>query len=160
MTTSVKNYSTEVAAKKSVSEIQELLGEYGVRRIMIDYSAVPPFGQQPVGISFAITTRDHNQLFYQLPCRWEGTLSRLRNDPRTTTAQRTARHALNVAWRSVRMWIQSQLEFVASGHTDLAQAFFAYLLVPGESGEQSPLYEEYKRRYLLPLPPSNGQGKS
>jgi hypothetical protein len=98
------NYTTTIAATKTVGEIQALLAKKGVRKVVVDYD---PDGN-PIAITFSL---DWNGIptFYALPCRWEGVQKIICRDKRVPARNRTSEHALRVAWRIIKDWTQAQL---------------------------------------------------
>lgn len=101
--THVLNYTTAIKAGKTLGEVQEMLAEAGANAIMIQYD-------KGVAVALAFEMKSGDRLLrYRLPCRHEAIWQRLqREQPRF----RTREHALNVAWRVLKDWVEVQLVLV------------------------------------------------
>lgn len=131
------NYSTRITAKRTATECLDLLVEAGADHVSISYT-----DRKPVGLVFSLHTAGGYQSF-TLPVD-AGAMrvvlgKELRaNRPHVSSAefQRMlgAEHALNVAWRVVRDWLEAQLALISAGMAALDQVMLPYLEVgPGET---------------------------
>jgi hypothetical protein len=126
------NYTTSVAADKSVSEIIKVLTKAGANQILTDYS-----DGAPVGIAFSLPTSAGIQKF-KLPVNAdpvEQTLRRQRVEPRF----RSRAQAERVAWRILKDWVEAQLAIIQTNMVSVDQVFLPYMLVDG----QTTVYDHY-----------------
>lgn len=116
---SLKNYTTEVDAGKTVGEIQAILAKHGISSIQIEYDK-----GQATGIKFAAFLLGQPQWFH-LDCNVDAVLSVLRNGGAPPKYQ-TREQAFRVGWRIMKDLIDAQLASVSIKQVELAQAFFGF----------------------------------
>ena len=127
---------TKVAPEKTATEIQELLGRGGARRVMTEYEA-----GETVGISFSILIEGREVLF-RLPVRWRQYLKVLdeaaRRKPRRgfKPIEIDPEQARRTAWRVTKAWLEAQLAIIQSGMVDIQEVMLPYVV----QGDQT-LYE-------------------
>lgn len=122
----ILNYTTQIKADKTVSEIQQILARGKVRQISVDYD-----GGQPSAIQFSIVLRDR-PIFFRLPCNVAGvykSLSRSRAPARFKTTEQARR----VAWRIIKDWVEAQIAIVEAEQAELIEVFLPYAV--GANGE-------------------------
>lgn len=124
----IKNYTTQIAAARTIAEIQQMLGEHGAHRIGLDYQ-----DKQVAGITFQIEV-DADVLTYRLPCRWQGIYELLKDDARAQQVMRDKKikfgdqHCRAVGWRIVRDWLDAQLALIEAEMADLKEVMLPYML--------------------------------
>lgn len=131
----ILNYTTSIAATKTVGEIQTMLTDAGVNRLMIENDAQ----RQPVALAFEL--HEHS---YRLPCRHEAVYLRLLRDRKVPARLSTREQALRVAWRILKDWTEAQLAIIETGMVQADEVFMPYQLL---SNGQS-FYEQYNARQL------------
>lgn len=143
----IKNYKTVVPAKRSVSEIQEILSDHGAISISVRNE-----NRVPTEVSFTLPTRDGEQEFVvradiagvrrSLVRAWDA-----RRVPEWWTTDPDK--PVDIAWRITRDWIDATCAIIEAGLAEPRQAFLAYAVaVTGRS-----VYEEImSRQQLLALP--------
>ena len=124
------NYSTKIAASKTVGEMQTMLAEHGAQRIAVDYE-----DGRPSALTFALATV-HGVRMFTLPVNIDGmhallrkkdALGQLRSGSR---AERTSREqAERVAWRIMKDWLGAQLALIDSEMVDLTTVMLPYLRI-------------------------------
>jgi len=142
---------TQVAATKTVSEIQQVLAASGlVRSVNIRY-----LGSRIEGVAFSIEIAG-SEVSFLLPARAEP-IFRILNGRRSGfrgggVAAKDREQADRVAWRQILRWVQAQLAIIETGMVSASEAFLGYALVaPGESlHERFIQYTEH--RVALPAP--------
>lgn len=87
---SLLNYTTTIAAVKTIGEIQQRLAEHGVAAITVAY-----VGGEPAALAFSIATRLGTQT-YRLPANIDAIERLLERLPR---ARRTRDQATRAAWQ-------------------------------------------------------------
>lgn len=140
----IVNYTTKVAAAKTVQEIQGLLVKHGAQSILVDYE-----GGKPAALSFRIPIRGGQVIAYRLPANAPGVLQAMRADKQIPQNLLKPEQAERVAWRITRDWVRAQLAIIEAGLARLEQVMLPYALTP--SGET--LGELFERRggHLLAL---------
>ncbi len=122
----LKNYTTTVPAKRSISEIQELLIEFGAVEVNIMAN-----GGIVHGLAFAMMCGE-NKIVFRLPANIENVRELLWNEyQESTTRGRKTRtdfrgDAENIAWRILRDWVHSQLSIIKIGMVEPVQVFLPY----------------------------------
>jgi hypothetical protein len=130
------NYTTQIAAEKTVMEIQQILAVGGASAIATEYS-----NGAITAVSFRIAT-PFGLTTYSLPCDIAAVQRILEKQsqagkvpPRLVTYEQAAR----VGWRIVKDWIEAQLALVQTQMVTIDQVFLPYARTPG--GET--VYQRY-----------------
>jgi hypothetical protein len=140
----VLNYTTQIAATKTVGEMQTALAQAGASRISVDYD-----GGSPSALSFLLVT-PHGPRHFTLPVNVdamhrllvaEDNAGRIRSGAKATRSSRE--QAERVAWRVMKDWLVAQLALVATEMVGLDQVMLPYLQVDS-SGRT--LYASYRER--------------
>ena len=143
------NYTTKIPVARTVSEIQELLGQHGADAIMIRYA-----DRKPVAVAFTLPSRS-GPLGYTLPVNADAMRKSLirQRDARQITgiSHDTAadpEHAARVAWRVIKDWLAAQLSLVEAGQAQLDQVMLPYLRVDDDGTTLYQRYIEHGQRAL------------
>jgi hypothetical protein len=140
------NYSTVIAAAKTVAECQELLAEAGAASVAVHYE-----NREAAGLSFRLKT-PHGTRDFSLPVNVDGAHLVIRdmlrqNPPHVSRAQLdrlgSRKHAADVAWRVARDWLEANLALVAAGMASVTEIMLPYLVV-GE--DDRTLWQAYRER--------------
>ena len=140
---SVLNYTTKIAAAKTIAEVQHLLVQHGASRIAVDYT-----NGQPSGLTFALVT-PHGARLFTLPVDVDAMhrlivaeyrAGRLRGLSKAVAESRE--QAERVAWRVIKDWLAAQLSLVQTEMVGLDQVMLPYLHIDGERT----LYAAYRDR--------------
>jgi len=150
----IANYSTSVAALKSIGEITGMLVAHGATHILTDYDD----GGQPVGLAFLIVT-PYGETPFRLPANVERVevllkqlaSSQYRQYDREYQEKRKAKIKLQasmVSWRILKDWVRAQMAILETEMVSIDQIFLPYMQV-GEKGKT--LYEVMlEHRFQLP----------
>lgn len=142
---SVLNYTTQIAASKTIGEVQALLAKHGAVRIAIDYA-----DGAPSGLTFALTT-PHGPRLFTLPVDVdamhrlliaESRAGRLRGG-KSRSIMESRGQAERVAWRVIKDWLAAQLALVQTQMAAIDQVMLPYLHAD-RSGRT--LYAAYRDR--------------
>lgn len=121
----VLNYTTKIAAEKTIGEVQRLLSQHGAARVTVDYA-----DGHAVGVSFALTTV-HGPRLFTLPVdvdAMERLLAGMKPSGGISLAAfRSRQHAERVAWRVIKDWLAAQLTLVQSQMASIDQVMLPYL---------------------------------
>lgn len=143
------NYTTSIAADKTVAECQMMLGEHGADAIAITFK-----DRRPAGLRFML---DGNT--YVLPVDAEAmsrVLAQAHRDGQVKSISRaialSAEHAERVAWRVVKDWLEAQLALAATSMAGLDEVMLPYLLVD----QDRTLRHQWRERLALPAGGDSG----
>lgn len=123
------NYTSRVPAHKSISEIQEMLARAGARKIMHEYDDANT--GYITALSFTIEL-EGQEIGFRLPTDWRPVLQILQDMRRQNTklsrdiAEQA--HALNVAWRITKDWVEAQLAILETKMVTTQQLFLPYAI--------------------------------
>lgn len=137
------NYTTTIAAAKTIGEVQSMLGRAGASAVAVRYE-----DKEPAGLSFTLITAIGERA-YTMPVNVAGVAKILRSDPKTRTrsAYITPEHAARVAWRVVKDWLEAQLAIIDANMVTLDQVMLPYVHVDGGKT----LYDAFRDRELLAI---------
>lgn len=127
----ILNYTTTIAAGKTVAEVQTILANVGCRRVLIEYEQ-----SEPSALMFELQAHQ-----YRLPCREEAVYKKLLKDQKVPGRLRTHAQARRVAWRILKDWVEAQTALISVGMVSPAEVFLPYQITA--SGET--VYEVYAR---------------
>lgn len=138
------NYTTEVTADKSVSQIMAILIAHGARSIMSQYD-----NGKVVAIAFQIQTRE-GLLRIRLPAKPDVVRDVLWRQYQESKIRRTytsPEHAERVAWRIVKDWVEAQMAILDTEQVRMEEIFLAYIM----NAEGKTLFETLLESKLLPV---------
>jgi hypothetical protein len=116
------NYTTQVAAEKTVSEIQRKLAQAGASQVLHGYDHEGNLNE----LSFRIQTA-FGQMAFRLPANIEAVEAILQRQFRSGRSRFSSReHATKVAWRILKDWVEAQLALLQTGMVTIEQVFLAY----------------------------------
>jgi hypothetical protein len=119
----ILNYTTEVKAERTVQEIQKILVRAGARGILLEYND----DGQPITLGFQLQLASQT-LRYKLPCRSQNIYKLLVNHPKVERRHRTQIHAVDVAWRILKNWIEAQLAIIEADLVTMDEVFLPYAI--------------------------------
>jgi hypothetical protein len=148
------NYTTSIAAEKTIGEVQALLVRHQCRGMQTRYS---PTGEI-VSLSFTLAT-EFGERDYSLPVNVDGVVQtlihekeagRLPNLPWRVAqdAKLLRAQASRVAWRILKDWLEAQLAIIQSRTVTLEQVMLPFMLV--ENG--ATVFDVYRAQNALPAP--------
>ena len=129
--TTVLNYTTKVAASKSLAEMQAMLVKHGATRIAVDYA-----DDAATGLTFSLPT-PHGVRLFSLPVDVDAMQVLLSTMKPTgggisVATLRSRAHAERVAWRVMKDWLAAQLALIQTRMATLDQVMLPYLHVDAE----------------------------
>ena len=130
----ILNYTTSIAASKTCSEIQTMLGLHGASKIVTNWN-----GGAVSGISFQVDT-EFGVREFSLPVRTNGVLAALRADAKVPASKASPEQAERVAWRITKDWLEAQLALVEAGVSLLEEVMFPHML----TGDGRTVFEGYR----------------
>jgi hypothetical protein len=128
----LKNYTTQVPASKSITEIEQILISFGADKIMKDYRG----DGRVLSIVF-----QHKKIAYKLPANVEKVFTIITNGKRVRSKGNYEIQAERIAWRVIKDWIQVQLSLI-----EIGQAEWDQVLLPYSFNGEKTLYEIIKER--------------
>lgn len=123
------NYTTTIAADKSISEIQKILVKAGASKIMTDWDATGNI----ISISFQLLMNDQ-PLAFTLPTNWKPVQQVLIEQRRKTGNSKIKAsddQARRVAWRITKDWVEAQMAIIETRMVTPAQVFLPYAVTNG-----------------------------
>jgi hypothetical protein len=139
------NYTTQISADKTVTEIQWLLAKAGANRIVNDYDG----NGFIVAMAFSLDINGQT-IGFRLPTDWRPVQAVL-SEQRVSKSLQTQEQALRVSWRIVKDWIEAQLAIIESQMVTMDQVFLPYAMT--KLGNT--LYDEMKQSGHLLLSGGN-----
>lgn len=115
------NYTTQIDAHKTISEISQALARCGASAVMHDYDN----NGYIIALSFKIKLHDKD-IAFRLPTDWRPVLRVLEQDPNVPQRLVNQEQALRVAWRITKAWIEAQAAFIETTMVTTAQVFLPY----------------------------------
>lgn len=137
----ILNYTTKIDAGKTIGEIQQILVKHGAKKIISDYDD----DGTPSNITFSLALPDQ-MVLYSLPANWKGVLRALEKQ-KAPKALLNKDHAVRVAWRIVKDWVEAQMAIVESELASMPEVFLPYTVM--KSGNT--LFEEIQSGSLKKL---------
>lgn len=137
----ILNYTTQIDAFKTVSEIEYILMKHKAKSIMKSYE-----GECISGLSFLIDT-GRQQVPVKLPVRIDECLKVLQKEKQrgTKNIKATREQAERVAWRILKDWIESQMALLDIEMVRFEEIFLPYIELHG--GET--IYEKLNRQQFF-----------
>ena len=145
----LKNYTTTIDARKTASEISQMLAEHGAKAVMMDYDD----DGEVSALSFKIGVNG-NDVGFRLPVDDDAVLRILENDNDVDDYKATESQAKRVAWRIIKDWVDSQLALLETQMVEMEEIFLPYAV--GETGKT--LYDSMQERNFQ-LPDGNSSDK-
>ena len=141
----LRNYSSSVAASKSIGAIMKLLAKNGARRIATDYGG----DGEPEAITFTMVVGG-GPVSYRLAPDEAGMLRAMEQDSGVPASKCKPEQARRTAWKNELDWLDAQLAKVAANQARLEQLLLGYAVTDtGETFYQR-LVTGDARPYLLP----------
>lgn len=138
----ILNYTTQIAADKTVGEIQAILAKAGAQQILTEYDNERVL----CALSFRLLLPS-GMLSFRLPANFDGVLRALKRDKKLPTRLMTKEQASRVAWRILKDWIEAQMAIVQAECADLTEVFLPY----AQNNQGVTLYEQLKGNGFLQL---------
>lgn len=126
------NYTTEIDADKTASEIAKCLSAHGAQAIMTEYD---PESRYISSLSFRILMGD-KPISFRLPCDWKpvfAVINKGKKNPFNYNEKKKLKwqsdrelQAVRVAWRIVKDWVEAQMALVETNMVKTEQVFLPY----------------------------------
>lgn len=137
------NYTTEVAAEKSIANIVSMLTMGGAEAVMLENT---------LGIVSAIQfriTRHGQQIGFRLPGEVDKCLAVLKGQKKVPRSWCGTGHARRVVWRCIHDWVRAQLALIEIGSARVEEVFLPYALTnTGETVGQRMMDQGFGRLLL------------
>lgn len=128
MTNTLFMETTKISVIKTVTEIQIILGKYGAKKVVMDFS-----GLNVDGIAFMYPWGDGQDVPFRLPCRWKEIETILRQKHRARYGDTFEDWARRVAWRQILRWVQAQFAMVETNMVKVTEVFLPYVVMKNKS---------------------------
>jgi hypothetical protein len=120
----VKNYTSTVAASKSIQHIEDRLVTHGASNILKQYE-----DKCLMGIAFILNVNG-KQIPFKLPAHIKNVEKQLRSEikrPRSGTMQNIKEQAERTAWKLLADWVDIQLSLVELQQIQFLEMFLPYV---------------------------------
>lgn len=116
----ILNYTTQIDANKTATEIHALLIKGKADAVMNEYAS-----GVLSSISFRVPTK-HGIIHYRLPVNIKGVLLAMQRDRKVTRSKCTMEQAARVGWRIVKDWVEAQLAIIQADMAEMSEVFLPY----------------------------------
>lgn len=150
------NYTTDVAAERSATQIQERLRAYGAQAILFEYDGAKAL----CGLSFKVET-SHGVMPIRLPAnvgKVEALLRAQYQRGQVPKACLRDGQPRRIAWRILKVWVDAQLALIQIDMVSLDQVFLPYTVVDRGKTVYDVLVGDGGFQRLL-LPPKEDAGE-
>ena len=118
---SILNYTTQIDAYKTISEIQKLLVTKGATSINVDYNEAG----NPISLTFFIQINE-SPINFRLPSNWYGIKRALEKDRKIPNKFKTDEQAMKISWRITKNWVEAQMAIIEAELAELPEVFLPY----------------------------------
>lgn len=121
----LKNYTSQVSASKSISWIENKLAQSGAKQILKEYD---PIGRVE-GIAFTIPINGTSMSF-KLPAQIDACENVLWSAVRRSTSnteKRIKEQSERTAWKIIADWLDAQMAMIELSQVEFLQVFMSYL---------------------------------
>lgn len=122
----ILNYTTSIAAEKTVMEIQGKLAAAKASAVMCEYE-----GGIITSVAFRINTPQGEHAF-RLPANIDGVFAALKKSPKVPARLKTREQAAMVSWRIVKDWVEAQIAIIEADMATLSQVFLPYMQISAD----------------------------
>ena len=141
----ILNYTTQVAADKTISEIYQILLKAKAKEISFENDEQG----DTIAVKFMIIFLD-SPLWFRVQPNYTGVLEAMRRD-KVQNRFCNSRQAFNVAWRITKDAIEAQMAIVQSNQGEIAQVFLPYAV----DSEQRTVFSVFKENHQKQLAAAN-----
>jgi hypothetical protein len=145
------NYTTQIAAEKTVGEIQRKLAQSGATQVLHGYDHAGNLNE----LSFRIKTQ-FGMMSFRMPANIEAVEAILLRQFKSRARYTSRDHATKVAWRILKDWIEAQLALLQTGMVTIEQAFLPYM----QNSEGVTLYEALREKRFAGMLLEDKQARS
>ncbi len=117
----ILNYSTQIQAEKTFSEIQTKLVRAKAQAVLSEFDSE--------GVLDAISFRLNGPvgfISFRLPLNIEGVCKKIMVDPKVPNKHKNREQAIRVSLRILKDWIEAQLALVEADLADIHEVFLPY----------------------------------
>jgi hypothetical protein len=141
MAIKLKNYTTEVAASKSIDLIEKLLVDFGASNIMKEYEELPGYvGKICSSISFLIAI-EQVKMPFKLPANAHKVAKWMKKQKPNSSAKVIAEQSYRIAWKQQYEILFLQLSQLEMDQLEKLEVLFPYLY---DVQNQQTYYEKLK----------------
>lgn len=123
--------NTDVAAEKTASQIEDMLGKHGAKSTMKEFDD----RGRPCALAFQMQTPE-GLLPFKLPINidpvYQLLIAKKSYDVDEALKARVYAQAERTAWRIVRAWVHAQLTLIQTRMVTVVEVFMPYMLLDGD----------------------------
>jgi hypothetical protein len=135
------NYTTQIEASKTVSQIEDILTQHGAKSILKNYTDTGLIES----LTFLVNT-PNGEAFIKLPVNPDAILIVMKKQ-RIPIRLQNKPQAIRVAWRIVKDWIEAQMAILETDMVKLDQIFLPYI----EISQNKTVYQLFNERKNLQI---------
>lgn len=128
----ILNYTTTIAAGKTVAEIQTILAKAGAEQVIVRYAK-----GEPNALVFELGGE-----MYMLPCRADQVFALLKRTSGIAARLRTPEQATRVAWRILKDWVEAQAAIISTGMVEAQEVMLPYMILR----DNQTVYDNYREQ--------------
>lgn len=117
----ILNYTTTIAATRTMAQVQSLLAEAGATAVMSEYE-----NGKPTALSFAVDM-PHGRQGFTMPVHPDKVFAVLVKDRKVPGRYKTKEQAERIAWRIIKDWMEAQLAIIKTEMVTLDQVMLPYM---------------------------------
>lgn len=121
----ILNYTTTVSVEKTVEQITKMLVQHGAHKLITDYDAQ----KLAINLTFHLEVKPDVVIAYSLPCNWSGVLEAMKRDKKVPRSHCNQAHAIQVGWRILKDWLESQLALLEARLVTPHQVLLPYAVL-------------------------------
>lgn len=118
------NYTTTIEASKTVLQIQDILRKHGAKTMVIDYDN----DGNVEALSFVVKT-SNGEVPIRLPVDYQAIIKVLMSDSKVPMRYADKSHAVKIAWRILKDWIEAQMAILETEMVKIEQIFLPYVVL-------------------------------
>jgi hypothetical protein len=122
----IKNYTSSVAATRSVSHIEECLARHGAQSVIKQYGE----DRRLAAVSFYMGIRE-KLIPFRLPAKVDQVEkilhSAMKRSPRPGALIKLKEQAERTAWKIISDWVDAQMALIELQQADMAEVFMPYM---------------------------------
>ncbi len=139
MIKNLKNYTTDIAASKTIAEVQEILAKSGARGIAFEYDN----SGNIESLFFRLQIESGKEVAFKLPAKPEAVYKAMFAGMSGEYAYGESRRqkSLNIAWRIMKEWLEVQFTLIKLEQAEAIEIFLPYMV----TGQNRTLYQDMKQ---------------
>lgn len=139
MIKTLKNYTTDIPASKTIMEVQDILSKSGAKGVAFEYDN----SGNVDSLFFRLQIENGKEVAFKLPTKPKAVYDVLfaGMSGEYSYGEGRRQKALNIAWRIVKEWLEVQFTLIKLNQAEAVEIFLPYMV----TGENRTLYQDMKQ---------------